>query len=338
MPSIDNILHKLRHGTAVLTGLTLALGAPVAAQAGETIHIGTADWIGYAPFYVAADKGLFKKYGIDVVLQDFADPAQMPAALESGAIQGNMYTYDQVITLVANGHDYKVVMPIDYSNGADALIAPKSITSVAQLKGQKVAYPFATCDNLLVVYALASVGLGEADIQGVDTTPDNVPAALLSGALAGATYEPNITKVLKMDGGPGFHTLYTSRTAPGLITDVLYFGKDYIAKNPAVVSAVIHGYLDGMAFMKSNPDEANQIIGKHLSSSVDDVKAQFDGVHNIPQSEMAQYFTPRQDALSLFTSGKLIADILVKRGQIPAGPSIPDTFDPSFVAKLTASN
>ena len=338
MPSIHPTLRNLRRSAAALAGFALSLSAPVVAKADQTIHIGTADWIGYAPFYVAADKGLFKKYGIDVVLQDFADPAQMPAALESGAIQGNMYTYDQVITLVANGHDYQVVMPIDYSNGADALVAPKSITSVAQLKGQKVAYPFATCDNLLVVYALASAGLSESDVQGVDTTPDNVPAALLSGALAGATYEPNITKILKMDGGPGFHTLYTSRTAPGLITDVLYFGKDYIAKNPTVVNAVIHGYLDGMAYMKSNPDEANQIIGKHLSSSIDDVKAQFEGVHNIPQSEMAQYFKPRQDALSLFTSGKLIGDILVKRGQIPAGPSIPDTFDASFVTKLTTSN
>lgn len=319
---------------ATAAAFALAAILPAMANAAEKIRIGTADWIGYAPFYVAAELGLFKKYDLDLELQNFADPAQMPAALESGAIQGNMYTYDQVITLVANSHAYKVVMPIDYSNGADALVAPKSITSIAQLKGQKIAYPFATCDNLLVVYALQSAGLTEADVQGVDTTPDNVPAALLSGATAGATYEPNITKILKMEGGPGFHTLYTSRSAPGLITDVLYFSADYIKKNPKTITAVIHGYLDGLAMMKNHPEITTPIIAKRLSSSVEDIKVQFDGVHNVPPAEMAQYFTPHPDAQSLFTSGKLIADILVKRGQIPAAPSIPDTFDASFVAAL----
>lgn len=323
-----------RHMLAAATAIAMLAGTASGALAGEKIRIGTADWIGYAPFYVAAELGLFKKYGLDVELQNFADPAQMPAALESGAIQGNMYTYDQVITLVANGHPYKVVMPIDYSNGADALLAPKTITSIAQLKGQKVAYPFATCDNLLVVYALQSAGLAETDVQGVDTTPDNVPAALLAGAVAGATYEPNVTKILKMDDGPGYHTLYTSRSAPGLITDVLYFSDDYIKKNPTVVTAVIHGYLDGLQLMKDHPEQTTPIIAKRLSSTADEIKVQFDGVHNVPPAEMAQYFTPHADAQSLFTSGKLIADILVKRGQIPAVPSIADSFDPSFVTAL----
>ncbi len=81
-----------------------------------------------------------------VELSDFADPALIPAALASGGIQGAMYTYDQVINLVGNGNDYRVVMPIDYSNGSDAIVASKSIKSVADLKGKQVAYPFATCD------------------------------------------------------------------------------------------------------------------------------------------------------------------------------------------------
>ncbi len=233
-------------GAALLVGASQLFAPPAAAE--EKVTLATVAWIGYAPFYIAVEKDMFKKYGVTVELKDFADPALIPAALQSGGIQGAMYTYDQVINLVANGNAFNVVMPIDYSNGADAVVASKSIKSMADLKGKQVAYPFATCDNLLVAYGLQAAGLTEADVQGLDTTPENVAAALAAGAAAGATYEPNVSKALKLEVGDGFHTIYTSASAPGLITDVLYFSSDYIAKNPKTIDAVIKGYIDGMKF------------------------------------------------------------------------------------------
>lgn len=329
-------LHKLGKLSLAVAAMFSVLSAP-GARADEKVTLATVAWIGYAPFYVAVEKGLFKKYGVEVELKDFADPALIPAALASGGIQGAMYTYDQVINLVANGNDYRVVMPIDYSNGADAIVASKSVKSLADLKGKQVAYPFATCDNLLVAYALQSVGLTEGDVQGLDTTPENVPAALAGGAAAGATYEPNVSKALKLEVGDGFHTLYTSAAAPGLITDILYFPSDFISKNPQAVSAIINGYIDGMKFMKDKPDEAYAVVAKYFSTTVDDVKEQAKGVYNVPVAEMAGYFTPRDDAKSLFTSGKLIADILVKRGQIKVAPKIEDTFTTTFISKLASA-
>jgi NitT/TauT family transport system substrate-binding protein len=245
--------------------LATAIAASSASAVAETttrVRLGTVAWIGYAPFYVAVEKNLFKKYGIKVELQDFPDPALMPSAMKSGGLQGAMYTYDLVINAAARGQDLKVVMPIDYSNGADALVADKSIRTVADLKGRKVAYPFSTCDNLLVAYALEKAGLKESDIQGIDTTPENVAAAMTAGAVAGATYEPNITQILKLGGGARYHVLFDSSKAPGLITDVLFFDAAYIEKNPKVIDAVMRGYLDGLAYLRTKPDEARKMVRK----------------------------------------------------------------------------
>src|SRR3569832_2148637 len=173
---MHNLLQGLRT-FGISCALALAAMSAVnttAARADDQVTLATVAWIGYAPFYVAVEKNLFEKHGVKVALKDFADPALIPAALQSGGIQGAMYTYDQVINLVANGNAYRVVMPIDYSNGADAVVALKSINSMAELKGKKVAYPFATCDNLLVAYGLQKAGLTEADVEGLDTTPENV--------------------------------------------------------------------------------------------------------------------------------------------------------------------
>ncbi|MGE0056051.1 MAG: ABC transporter substrate-binding protein [Hyphomicrobium sp.] len=330
---------RLRSAALAAAGLAALLSIPGVpqAKAEEKVTLATVAWIGYAPFYVAVEKDLFKKYGVKVELKDFADPALIPAALASGGIQGAMYTYDQVINLVANGNDYRVVMPIDYSNGADAIIASKSIKSLADLKGKQVAYPFATCDNLLVAYALKSVGLTEADVQGLDTTPENVPAALVGGASAGATYEPNVSKALKLEVGDGFHSIYTSATAPGLITDVLYFPASYIAANGKTVEAIINGYLDGLKYLKENPDDAYAIVAKYFATTIEDVKEQAKGVYNVPMAEWAGYFGPRNDAKSFYTTGALIAEILVQRGQIKAAPKIEDTYTKVFVDKLASA-
>lgn len=320
--------------TSVAIAVTLSVLA-AAAHAETRIRLGTVAWIGYAPFYVAVEKRLFAKYGLKVELQDFPDPALMPTALKSGGIQGAMYTYDQVITSAGQGQKHRVVMPIDYSNGADALVAEASIQSIAELKGRRIAYPFSTCDNLLVAFALEQAGLKESDVQGIDTTPENVAAAMQAGAVAGATYEPNITQILKLGGGGKYRALFTSRSAPGLITDVLYFEESYIAANPKVVAGVIRGYLDGLAFLRTKPAEARKIVAKAMSVTADEVKAQQDGVYNIPLAEMKSYFQKRDDSKSLFKVGAMISDILLKRGQIPAAARVEDTIDSRFVTDMS---
>lgn len=319
----------------LLAATVLVIGSVLPAHAQSSrVRLGTVAWIGYAPFYIAAEKDFFSKHGVKVDLQDFPDPALMPAAIKSGGLQGAMYTYDQVITSVGKGQKHKVVLPIDYSNGADAIVAEKSITKISDLKGKKVAYPFATCDNLLVVHALEKAGLKESDIQGVDTTPETVAAAMTAGAVAGATYEPNITQILKLGGGSKYHVLFTSQAAPGLITDVLYFDEAFIESNPKAIEGVIRGYLDGLAFLKSKPDDARKIVAKYMGVTPSEVKEQQNGVYNIPVPEMMGYFRKRDDSKSLYKVGAGIAEILMKRGQIAAAPRIEDTFDSRFVEAL----
>lgn len=323
--------------TMLAAGFALFHVAADAATA-TRVRLGTVAWIGYAPFYVAVAKDLFAKYGVKVELQDFPDPATMPAAVKSGGLQGGMYTYDLVITAVAQDQKLRVVMPIDYSNGADAIVGEKSMTSIADLKGRKVAYPFATCDNLLVVFALEKAGLKESDIQGIDTTPETVAAAMTAGAAAGATYEPNVTQILKLGGGSKYKVLFDSSAAPGLITDVLFFDESFIAKNPKAVDGVIRGYLDGLAFLKAKPEEARRIVAKYISVTADEVKAQQQGVYNIPAAEMAGYFEKRDDSKSLYKVGAGIGAILMHRGQIKTTPPIEDTYDLHFVAALAKKN
>jgi NitT/TauT family transport system substrate-binding protein len=319
--------------------LAAALVAGMAALApavhAQTIKIGTVVWIGYGPYYVAEALDLYKKSGMKVELQVFTDPALIPPAIESGAVAGGMVTYDQVIGVVAKGSTQRVVAPIDYSNGGDAIVATKDVTKVSQFKGKKVGFNPLSPSDFLLSYALQVSKLTEKDVQVVNMTPEAVPAALASsGVNIGVTYEPSVSQIISMEDGKKFHVVFSSKDAPGLITDVLVFKKEYIKSNPKVVQALIQGYIDGLEYMKKNPDDAYKHIGKFLGISAAEVKEQLAGVYNLQANELGKVFAKSKETTSLYGSGAIIGPILKSKGQISSLPRTEDTYDDSVLKSM----
>jgi len=317
-------------------GLALSLAALSSfAQAPAQMKIATVVWIGYGPFYVAEALDLYKKYNLKVSLQVFNDPALIPAAIASGAVDGGMLTYDQVVGQVAAGRNMKVVMPIDYSNGGDAIVADSSITKVADFKGKKIGYNPLSPSDFLLSYALKTVNLTEKDITPVSMTPEAVPAAMASGQLPiGVTYEPSLSQILGQGGGKKFKVVFSSKNAPGLIADVLVFDDKVIKAKPAQITGVMQAYLDGLAYMKAKPAEAHKIIGKFMGVSAAEVKEQLTGVYNIPVAEMPKAFMKAKETTSYYASGEIIGELLKAKGQITTIPAIEATFDASLVKGL----
>ena len=329
------LIRSIRKSVAGASLAAAVLIAPFAAQADDTLTIGTVVWAGYGPFYVADELDLYEQFGLDVELQFFNDPALIPSAMASRAVDGGMLTYDQVVGSVAKGLSHKVVMPIDFSDGGDAIVADKSISSVADFKGKQVGYNPLSPSDFLLAYALQVNGMSEKDIRPINMTPEAIPSAMASGNLpVGVTYEPNVSQIVGMGNGERFHVVYSSKEAPGLITDVLAFDEKVIADREKAITAMIKGYQAGLDYMEANPEESAIIIGKVLGVSGPEATEQMDGVYNIPLDEMAQIFEPSDSTMSFYGSGAVIADILVKNQQIPAAPDFGDTFDASFVDAL----
>lgn len=316
-------------------GVALSLATAAALAAPTNMKIATVVWIGYGPFYVAESLDLFKKYNLKVSLQVFTDPALIPPAIASGAVDGGMLTYDQVVGQVAAGKAMKVVMPIDYSNGGDAIVADASVKSVKDFKGKKVGYNPLSPSDFLLSYALKINGLGEKDINPVSMTPEAVPAAMASGQLpVGVTYEPSLSQILSQGGGKKFKVVFSSKDAPGLIADVLVFDDKVIKAKPAEITGIMKAYLDGMAYMKSKPDDAAKIIGKFMGVSAKEAKEQMSGVYNIPLAEMPKAFVPAKETTSYYASGEVIGQLLKAKGQISTIPATEATFDASLVKAL----
>ncbi len=329
-----------RRKAALCLAAALAIGstAPATrAAALDPMTIGVVIWIGYGPFYVADAMGLWKNRGLKVRLQVFNDPALIPPAIAGNAVDGGIVTYDQVIGQDAKGQHQAVVMPVDYSDGGDAIVAATSIKSVKDFKGQKVAFNSLSPSDFLLSYALSTQGLSEKDIVSADMTPEAIPAAMVAGRIKiGVTYEPFVSQITQQGGGKDFRVIYSSHDAFGLICDVLAFDRAQIRKHPGEIKAVLQGYFDGLEFMKKNPDRAAELIGKFMGISPAEVKAQMHVIHNPTLDEMLSNLARSKSTTSFAVSAPVIGKILKAKGQIDQEPPFEETVDDEFLKALAA--
>ena len=320
----------------VLAGLALLVASSLACAGGK-VTLGVVNWIGYGPLYCAAANDFYKRHGADVKLVTFSDNSLMPGALMGSELDASTLTYDQVIAAAAKGWKLKVVMPLDYSVGGDAIVSSAVVRSVKDLKGRKVAFQPLSPSDFFLGYALTQAGLSAKDIQPVNSTPEGVVAIMATGQVdAGVTYQPSVSMVLKLDGGKRYHVLLSSRDARGMVTDVLAFREGTIAKDPKLVDGLIRGTMDGLAFMRQQPDKAVAIISKALEISADEVRAQLTNVENPSLAQLGDVFQKTSALPSFHASGAVIGEILKKEGQIERVPSIEDTYDARFVADVQA--
>jgi len=309
------------------------------AGAARDLNMGVVNWIGYGPLYVAAANGYYRKYGSAVHLVTFSDNSLLPGALQGGELDVSTLTYDQVIMADSRGLTLKVIMPVDYSVGGDAILGSEAVHSLHDLKGRKVAYQPGTTSEFLLGYALGTVGLSERDIRPVTSTPEGVPAMLASHAVeVGVTYEPNVSTILGLEGGHRYHALLTSHEARGMITDVLAVTAATIARNPGLVEGLIRGTLDGLAFMRSNPQQAAAIIAKVLEIPPADVVRQLPLIENPDLAHLDDVFQKSPSLPSFYASGRIIGDMLVKSGQVHTLVPLEATMDGHFVQALQAGH
>lgn len=263
---------------AILWISLMALSACAPKPSGPVkVRIGTQPWIGYGPWWIAQEKGLFAKHGLQVELVDFVQDTEVNAAFASGEMDAANLATHTAIKLFANGVDLKVVLLEDASYEADAILAVAEINSIADLKGKGVAYEEGSTSDLLLNYALAHNGMSLADITPVPMPASDAGAALIAGRVEVAvTYEPYISAALAE--GKNVKVLYTAGERPGLISDVFVVSGKFARENPEAVRALLKVWDEAMAFYNSNPEEGKSIIAKAVGSSLEELATAFDGV------------------------------------------------------------
>lgn len=142
--------------------LTVAPGTVAAAGKPEkvTVVYGGSSWIGHYPVWVGIEKGIFQKHGMGVLFQNFYASSGRMGSLVSGDLDMASTGSISAIALMAAGNKgFQAFGTPDSYATVEGIISKVAIKSIKDLKGKRLAAPFASSAHVLVLDLLEQNGL-----------------------------------------------------------------------------------------------------------------------------------------------------------------------------------
>jgi sulfonate transport system substrate-binding protein len=254
-------------------------GVACAADALKEIHI---DWATYNPVsMILKQKGLLEKEfardGIGIVWVQSAGSNKALEFLNAGSIDFGSTAGSAALVAKINGNPIKSIYVYSRPEWT-ALVTTKDskISTVADLKGKRVAVTRGTDPHIFLVRALLDAGLSEKDITPVLLQHADGKTALIRGDVdAWAGLDPMMAQAEIEDGARLFFRKPDANTW-GILNVREQFLKDY----PDVVRRVLATYEEARKYSVANYDE---------------LKKTFIGVTKLPEAVVDKQLKDRTD-------------------------------------------
>ena len=234
---------------------------------GEPIKIGVVVYPSGGIFYIAQEKGLFAKYGVNAQPIEVSPDAAIQL-LASNQIQMLFLTSDFMPIVADAGVEAKQIFSPSISYGADGMVVTKNVQSFSDLKGKKIYLGFGFPSDFLFHYVAEKNGLASSDFDIVNLGPEDVGASFVSGKIdAGMTWEPWLSKTIERKDGK---VLFTSKDYPGVITDIVMARTDLIQNRRTDVENVMRAFFEASDWWTKNTTAGNAIAAKAFSLTPED--------------------------------------------------------------------
>jgi sulfonate transport system substrate-binding protein len=292
-----------------------------------TLNVGDQKGTGAEALLEAA--GLLKTLPFKVSWDDFTSGPPILEAASAGSVDIGGVGDAPPVFAASGGEGIVVVGARKVPSGdQDAVVVPKgsSITSVAQLKGKKVAYGSGSSANYQLLTVLSAAGLTTKDVNLVNLQPAPALAAFTSGSVdAWDVWPPYVQQVVSQDGAK-------------ILAEGTQYGSPYsfeVASKSAVgnpaKAAAIEDYLTVLdkayVWAQKNPDAWGAAWAKAsgLPASVTDAAAKVD--YTVP--------VPITSAVTASLQG--LVTQFYKAGQIPNDVNIAGYVTTQFNASVSGS-
>jgi NitT/TauT family transport system substrate-binding protein len=305
-----------------------------APKAPVPLTIGHDAWIGYSGVFIASELGYFKDAGLDVKLKPFSNPGDTLPALVADQLDVGLTTLQNLAVLNGNGNtDVEAIALIDSSNGADAIVAKKSIAGLANLKGKTVALTLGEVNHFLFLAGMKQIGMDPTSVKITSMSADDAGAAFVAGKVdAAVTWEPWVTKATKSGG----HVIFTSASIPDTIMDSVAIRKSKLKGKEEAFTAFLKAIDKGVQYLRAEPDKAAEIIGKYLSAPADDVKGMLGGDKIYDLADNQRLFGTTDSPGKAYASMQSVVSFSLESKLVKKAPSIDTLFEPALVRRSAA--
>ncbi len=255
--------------------LLVPLSLIVSCSTGNTspMRVGTNLWPGYEPLYLARELGYWG--GNDIKLAEFPSSSEVIRAFRNQSLDAAALTLDEVLLLWQQNIEAEIVLILDVSSGADAIIADSTIKTFADLKGKTVAVESSALGAYVISRALEINSMSLNDVTIMSLGVSDHESAFNNGEVqAAVTFEPVRTKLLESGG----NEIFTSHEIPGEIVDVLVIQRGYLQKYPHQAKKLAQGWFQAIEYMRTRPSDSAERIAKRLKITPEDVTLSYEGL------------------------------------------------------------
>ena len=266
-------------GAAVIYILT-ALVLPLGAADTKLLLAHGAISNNVAPWWIAKEQGIFKKYGIDADLVFIIAGRAMQAML-AGQVLVGMVGGTHVTNANTGGGDFAMILGVE--NKLDYIfVARPTIKSGEDLKGKKVAIGTPAGSASMATYvALDHLGLvprrDNIVLLGIGGVPERM-GALRAGSVEATSLSPEIGQVVVSEG---YRVLVDlgKESVPFQSSGVVV-ARSLIKTNPQLVESIARATAEGVAFVHkpANKEIVVRSLGRNLRLAPDRAENAYHGL------------------------------------------------------------
>ena len=274
---------------------------------------------------MAQEAGFFRDAGVDIRLVEFEDLSDAQRAFEQGKLDGLAATLVEVLVTRNSGlRDLRAMRVIAVSEGADLLLAPRAVGSMAELRGRRVGVEIASLGHYVLARALHKAGLSLSDVTPVTMAQHAMEGALLAGEVAAVVTYPPRSIALRTD--PRWHALFTSREIPREVVHVYAFDAQAIARRLGELQAFFRAIDRAYHRLSAEPLTSCRAMAArgHVDAELFCASMR-EGLRWIPPSDQGDYLGP---AMALQASVDTVQRELARSGLIGARPGLGDCLEP----------
>ncbi|MCL5961908.1 MAG: ABC transporter substrate-binding protein [Chloroflexi bacterium] len=281
------------------------------------------------PMWVAKEKKLFEKYGLDLDLQYIASSTTVAPAMLSGEVHVAASAAGSVVSAGLGGGDLIIVATTDEVLPFSLYVVP-SIKRIEDLKGQKVGVTrFGSATDFAARQTLKKLNL-EPDKDVAVVQMGGVPqlrAGLESGAIQGSVFGPPDSLLARKVGM--VELVSYSKLNNLYPTGSIAVSRKYLDGNRDTMRNFMKAFVEGIAISKNDKDYAMKVISQY--SKIED-KEVLEETHAIYVAQLM----PKVPYASI-EGIQVVLDDMAKQNP-KAKDSKPETFvDNSLVKELDDS-
>jgi ABC-type nitrate/sulfonate/bicarbonate transport system substrate-binding protein len=324
--------NRIRVMVGVLLFVLLGVGPMASGQGPVQITIGTVNNMNHVPQFVAVEKGLYVKHGVDVKLKVLNSGAEVTRALQAGEVQ--FATIANTTLSAAWNAGVRLVAVVVVMGDATRVYYDDTFAITARpgsgirrlhvedLVGKRVGMVLGGTGEEYFRVLLAKEKIPADRITFVNVPSPNHVSVLRGGGVdAEVTWEPYGTMILQQVPGA-----YVVLRGGGYLGYDLYLmaPEEFVKRNPGVVDKLVRGFVEAAWYVRRHQVESAQIATRWI-----------EGLDEGAAKKAITYmdFDPRFSANTL-KAHVLAERAMIDRGRIKQSVDLSKAIDTSFLDRV----